>query len=154
MTRYFVILGLALALGTPAVAQAPLNRQQKIERILDATNPASAADEVVTQVRGMLETLQPNPSDQQKKKRQEALDKIAKLARDRMAKIRPQMIKAYEDTFNDDEIESMLAFYTSPAGRAATQKMGALSGRISGIVQTEMNALGTEINKIAQDTLR
>lgn len=152
--RSLAVLVLAVALGLPALAQAPLTRQQKIERILDATNPTTAADEVVSQVRSMLQTLQPNPSSQQQKKRQEALDKIAKLARDRMQKMRPLLIKAYEDTFNDDEIESMLAFYTSPAGRAASQKMGALSEKVSGIVGTEMNALGTEINKIAQETLR
>jgi hypothetical protein len=154
MLRFVAILALAWAFGLPVFAQAPLTKQQKIERIIDATNPGSAADAVVTQVRGMLEQLQPNPSAQQKKKRSEALDKIAKLSFDRVLKIRPQLIRAYDETFNDEEIDGMLAFYTSPAGRAAMQKMPAINQRLSALMQAEMDAAGKEIDKIAQETLK
>jgi uncharacterized protein len=152
--RYFAILTLLLAICLPAAAQAPLTKQQKIERILNVTNPSSAADEVVNQVRGMLQQLQPNPTTQQQKKRNEALDKISKISYERLRQIRPQLIKAYEDTFNDDEIDAMLSFYTSPGGRAATKKMPAINQRMSDLIQNEMNSLGKEINKIAEETLR
>lgn len=152
--RYYVILSLALALCLPAAGQAPLTKQQKIERILDVTNPFTAADEAVNQVRGMLQQLQPNPNTQQQKKRNEALDKISKISYERLRQIRPQLVKVYDETFNDEEIDAMLSFYTSPGGRGATKKMPALSERVSSLIQTEMNSLGKEINKIAEDTLR
>ncbi|MEI9814772.1 MAG: DUF2059 domain-containing protein [Acidobacteriota bacterium] len=150
-----------LAIGTllavavwPVAAQAPLSKQQKIERILDATNVDAAVEAMVSQVRGMLQQLQPNPNAQQQKKRQEALEKIAKSARERMQKARPLLVKTYEDTFEDDELDAMLAFYTSPAGRKANDKMPALNDRLSGVIQTALNPLGAEVNKIAEETLR
>jgi hypothetical protein len=102
----------------------------------------------------MLEQLQANPTPQQKARREEALEKIGKLARDRMRKIRPELVKAYSETFTDEELDGLLAFYETPAGRAFIEKTAAINGRMSAIIQTEMNAIGAEINKLAEDTLK
>ncbi|MFM2123836.1 MAG: hypothetical protein RL328_287 [Acidobacteriota bacterium] len=131
-----------------------LSKQQKIERILDLTNPESAVTEVVNQVDEMLKQIQPAPSPQQKARRQEALDKIAKLTKDRLRKVRPDLIKAYSETFTDEEIDGLLAFYQSPAGKASITKIPAVNARLGGIIQSELNAIGSEINKLAEDTLK
>jgi hypothetical protein len=131
-----------------------LNKQQKIERILDLTNPESAVTEVVKQVNSMLEQIQPNPTAQQKARRQEALDKIAKLTKDRMRKVRPDLVKAYNETFSDEEIDGLLAFYESPAGKASITKIPAVNARLGSILQGELNSIGAEINKLAEDTLK
>jgi hypothetical protein len=143
-----LLLGAALALGQPAT------RQQKIERILELTHADAVVDEVVAQVRGMLEQLQANPTPQQKARREEALEKIGRLARERLRKIRPELVKAYAETFNDEELDGLLAFYETPAGRAFVAKIPALNNRLSALIQTEMNAIGAEINKLAEDTLK
>jgi hypothetical protein len=102
----------------------------------------------------MLQQVQPHPNTLQEKKRNEALDKISKLAYEHMRKVRPQLIRAYEETFSDEEIEAMFAYYTSPAGRAVTQKTPKLNERMSAVIQTEMDSAGKEINKIAEDSLK
>ncbi len=71
-----------------------------------------------------------------------------------MLKIRPDLVKAYSDTFTDEEIDGMLAFYETPAGRATVTKIPAINTRMAGLIQSEMNALGPEINKIAEDALK
>jgi hypothetical protein len=147
------LLSTLLLLGALAFSQT-LTKQQKIERILDLTNPESAVTEVVTQVDGMLQQIQPTPTPQQKARRAEALDKIGKLAKERMRKIRPDLIKAYGDTFSDAEIDGLLAFYESPAGKASITKIPAVNARMGGLIQAEMNAIGAEINKLAEDTLK
>ena len=152
MKRLLFLLLLAATIF-PAPAQT-LSKQQKIERILDLTSSDALIQLVVGQVRSMLEQIQVNPSAQQKAKRQDALDKIAKLAKDRLLKVRPDMVKAYNDTFTDEEIDGMLAWYSSPAGKSVTQKLPGVSARISGITQSEMSALNEEINKIAEDSLK
>lgn len=146
-------LALLLLLALLAAGQT-LSRQQKIDRILDLTHPDSVADTVVAQVRGMLEQIQTNPTPQQKARREEALDKISKLARDRMRKIRPELVKAYAEAFTDEELDGLLAFYETPAGRAFIEKSPTINARVSGIIQTEINAIGAEINKLAEDTLK
>lgn len=137
----------------PATAQQR-SKQQKIERILELTNPDTVVTEVVNQVDGMMQQIQPNPTPQQKARRAEALDKIGKLAKERMLKIRPELVKAYLETFTDEEIDGMLAFYETPAGRATVTKIPAINTRMSGVIQTEINALGPEINKIAESALK
>lgn len=153
MLRNVFILLLLATLSFPSAAQQ-LSKQQKIERILDLTSGDALVEAVVGQVRGLLESIQINPTPQQKSKREDALAKIGKLARERLQKVRPQMVQAYSDTFTDEEVDAMLAWYSSPAGRSSTQKLPAVSARVSAIAQTELNALNDEINKIAEDSLK
>ena len=135
-------------------AAAQQSKQQKIQRIIEITSPDSVVTEVVNQVDGMMKQIRPNPTPQQKTRQQAALDKIAKISKERMLKIRPELTKAYAETFTDEEIDGMLAFYETPAGRAAVAKIPAINTRMSSLIQTEMNALGPEINKIAEDALK
>ena len=137
----------------PAVGQER-SKQQKIERILEITNPDTVVTELVTQVSGMMKQIRPNPTPQQQARAQEALGKIAKLAKERMLKLRPQLVKAYAETFTDEEVDGMLAFYETPAGRATITKIPAINLRMSGLIQAEVNAIGPEINKIAEDALK
>ena len=153
MTRAFFILLYCVAVLIPAAAQ-PRLKQQKIERIIELTNPDAVVTQVVTEVDGMMRQIQPNPTPQQKTRRSEALDKIGKLAKQHMLKMRPELIKAYAETFTDDEIDGMLAFYETPAGKATVTKIPAVNLRMSGLIQTEINSLGPEINKIAEDALK
>jgi uncharacterized protein len=148
----FLILFCCVVAAMPATAQR--SKQQKIERILELTNPDTVVTEVVNQVDGMMKQIRPNPSPQQKARQQAALDKIAKLSKERMLKIRPELVKAYSETFSDEELDGMLAFYETPAGRAAVTKIPGINTRMSGLIQSEINALGPEINKIAEDALK
>jgi uncharacterized protein len=152
MKRAFNLL--LLAAFSFSVTAQQLSKEQKIERILDLTSSDALIEVVVGQVRSMLEQIQVNPTPQQKAKRQEALDKIAKLAKERLQKVRPAMVQAYSETFTDAEIDGLLAWYSSPVGRSSTQKLPTVGARISGITQTEMNTLNDEINKIAEDSLK
>lgn len=135
-------------------ASAQQSQQQKIERILELTNANAVVNEIVNQITGWMEQIQPNPTPQQKARRQEALDKIAKVAGDRMRKIRPELVQIYSETFTPEEIDGILAFYETPAGKASLAKIPTINAKLSALVQIEMNAAGQEINKIAEDALK
>ncbi len=141
-------------LFTALALSAQQSKQQKIQRILDITNPDTVVTEVVNQVDGMMKQIRPNPTLQQKNRMTAALDKIAKLSRERVQKLRPELIKAYSETFTDEEIDGMLAFYETAGGKATVTKIPAINARMAGLIQTEINALGPEINKIAEDALK
>jgi hypothetical protein len=152
--RLVCILLICFAAAPAPLAAQERSKQQKIERILELTNPETVVTEIVTQVDGMMQQIQPNPTPQQKNRRQDALNKIATLAKERLQKIRPELVKAYSETFTDEEIDGMLAFYETPAGHAMVAKIPAVNNRMSGIIQAEINVLGPEINKIAEDALK
>jgi hypothetical protein len=153
VTRVLLILVCSAVAIVSAGAQQR-SKQQKIERILELTNSDAVVTELVSQVSGIMQQIQPSPTPQQQARRQEALDKIAKLARERMQKFRPQLVTAYVETFTEEELDGMLAFYETPAGRAAATKIPAINNRMSSLVQAEMNTLGPEVNKIAEDALK
>jgi hypothetical protein len=149
MRRLAIILMLAVALDAQT-----LTKQQKIERIIELTQGTTTVDMAVKQVRDVLEQAQPRPTAKQLEKREDALKKIEKLVRERMQKVRPEFVRIYNEAFTDPEIDGMLAFYESPAGKAVNQKLPAVSARLSGMVQTQIDTLSSEINKIAEETLK
>jgi hypothetical protein len=148
--RALIVLLVTAAL-LPAQA---LTKQQKVERILNLTQATASIETVVAEVRKALAGQQPNPTAKQLEKREDALKKIEKLVRERLQKVRPELIRVYGDAFTDAELDGILAFYESPAGRAATQKLPAVNERLSGLMQTQIDAISTEINRLAEETLK
>jgi uncharacterized protein len=53
-------------------------------------------------------------------------------------KIRPLYVRVYKDTFTDEDIAGMLAFYNTPAGQSMIEKMPLLMQKIMGEMQTFM----------------
>jgi hypothetical protein len=85
------------------------------------------------------------PSAAQKTKITEFQNKLSQMMKDELsyAKMKDVYLQVYRETFTQEEISSIIAFYSSPAGKAmvekvpvAMQKAGALmQGRIGPITQ-------------------
>lgn len=58
-------------------------------------------------------------------KMREAMQKSAQAMREEMswANMKPLMVRIYADSFTQEEMDGLIAFYDSPAGRAFTKKM-------------------------------
>jgi hypothetical protein len=65
--------------------------------------------------------------------------------------IEPEYIQRYADTFTDEELDGMIAFYKSPAGAAALEKVPAINLQVSQLVQTRVAALQPQINQMLND---
>jgi hypothetical protein len=66
--------------------------------------------------------------------------------------MRPSYIKLYSETFSEEEIGGMLAFYESPAGRAMLAKMPTLLTKLIEVAQAQMNDLQPEIQRIMRES--
>ncbi|MEO6569431.1 MAG: DUF2059 domain-containing protein [Opitutaceae bacterium] len=141
-----------LAAALTAAAQPSLSKDQKIMKILELTGSEAVVNAVAGQMQEMMAPLA--TTAQKKAATKEAVDKIVKLVKTRVEKIRPQMVKFYSETFTVEEIDGLLAFYESPAGRASVEKLPQINARMSELIQSELNAIGPEINKIAEDALK
>jgi hypothetical protein len=62
-----------------------------------------------------------------------------------------EYIDLYANTFTEDEIDGMLAFYKSPAGVAMINKTPELMTKSSTMVQKKMLAIEPQIQKMVQD---
>lgn len=77
-------------------------------------------------------------------KQQQILDastaKMIQLMKDEMSwdKVHVMYVQIYRDTFTQEEIDGLVAFYKSPAGTAYIQKMPAVMQKTMGLMQTRM----------------
>ena len=82
--------------------------------------------------------------------------KLTALMKDEMswAKIKPEYIRLYAQTFDQQEVDGMIAFYATPAGQAMINKMPLLLQNTMALMQTQMAALMPKMMAIVQDTMK
>jgi hypothetical protein len=64
----------------------------------------------------------------------------------------PIYLKAYGDTFSQSEIDSLIAFYSSPAGQAIVAKLPLAMQNAMAATQQRMMTLLPKVQQIAKDT--
>jgi hypothetical protein len=62
--------------------------------------------------------------------------------------MKPIYIKVYSDTYNDTEVDGILLFYRSAAGKAMVDKQPLLMSKISSTMQATMADLAPQLQKI------
>ncbi len=153
--RSIALITFALvASGLPVHAQESSAKTAKIERLLALTNAQSVMDQMFAQIRSMTASMvPPGASATDQAKAQEVQDKVMDLVRARMSwdRLRPQYAKIYDDTFSEEEIDGMLAFYQSRAGRAMLEKTPVLISKTMGVVQGLMGDIMPDIQRIAKE---
>jgi hypothetical protein len=80
-------------------------------------------------------------------------DQVFALVASRLdwSKLKPQIAKVYSDTFSKEELSGLVAFYKSPTGKAAMEKLPGLMAKCSEIGQQQMASAGPEIQKITMN---
>ncbi len=140
-----VIVSAALAQG--------LTKEQKIERILELTRSDAVLEQTFEQMRTFSSQTASQagqgPSKEQVAIASDLMNKVFDLVRKRtsLAEARPRLVKIYNETYSDEEIDGMLAFYQSPAGRAVIQK----GPRLMANLEAQIKELLPEINRLLQE---
>jgi uncharacterized protein len=127
-----------LMMATSLASAQELSKEAKIERLLALTNSQATMNQVFEQMKAMIPSMSQMPSTGTPEERTKALElqtRILDLVKARMSwdKLRPQYVKFYSETFSDEEIDGILAFYQSPAGRAMIEKMPKLMPKIMAV---------------------
>jgi hypothetical protein len=139
--------------GLLASAQEP-TKEAKIERVLALMKAEALTDQVFEQMKAMTASMvPPDATEKQRAHAQEVEAKVMDLVKDRMSweKLRPVYVKMYSETFSDVEIDGMLAFYQSPAGRAMLEKMPLLVSKIMSLAQSQMAGIMPEIERLVKE---
>ena len=128
------VLGFVFA-GALASAQE-LTKQAKIERLLTVTKADAMLDQTLNQMKGMMASQIPQGgTPEQQARARELQGKILDLVTARMGwdKMRVEFVRIYDELFSDDEINGILAFYQSPAGRATLRENATTHDQSNGI---------------------
>jgi uncharacterized protein len=154
------MIALCIIAGSAPAQSQELSKQAKIERILELTRSDAsanqAANQISTMIASQMKSQMPKASPEQLARVQEVMDKLMDLVKAKMAwaRLRPDFIKAYSDLYTDEEIDGMLAFYESPAGRGFIDKLPQLTQKTIAISQAQMGDLMPEIQRIVAESLQ
>jgi hypothetical protein len=66
-------------------------------------------------------------------------------------KIQPDMVKIYADTYSDEELDGLIAFYKSPAGQAYVKKTPILMNKTMEIMQQRMAAIQPQMQQLIRE---
>jgi hypothetical protein len=68
--------------------------------------------------------------------------------------LEPQYVRLYTDTYTEEEINGIVAFYKTPAGAAMIAKSPELSAKSLQLVQSKMAALQPQLKQMVEDFVR
>lgn len=154
-TLYVTLLTLGLLLGLSQAqaqqaqqAQAQQTQAQpvseaSIRELMEVTNAKRLVEGMTGQIetlikRGVSEALKDKPvTPEMEAIIQRMIERVAQVTREEMVweRLEPDFIALYRETFSQEEVDGMLAFYKSPVGQSVNQKMPLLVQ--NSLVQTQ-----------------
>jgi hypothetical protein len=157
--KTFGPLVLWLFLMIPALLPAqeppkPSAKEQKIDRLLVAMNAQAVLGQIFEQIRTeSMGEMPKNATFEQAVKFKAFQDKLMELVQTRLSweRLRPVYLKLYDETFTEEELDGMIAFYESPPGRAMMKKMPILGARTMQVTQKLLSDLMPEMEKLARE---
>lgn len=129
------------------------SKNAKIEELLKLSNVDRMMSQMTDQMKAMTSAQfnGMNLSAEDRKAAQEMQDRIVALIVEHWGKMKPMLVKAYADTYTEEEVDGILTFYRSPAGQAMLQKMPALMQRSMALGQQMIAELMPEIQKMTAE---
>lgn len=114
-----------------SMAQAAPPSAESIETLFKITRAETMMDSMMASMEPMLrQTLAQSLGDSRLNAKQKAImdsmpNRMAALLRSELSwsKMRPLQVQLYQESFEQEEVDGLIAFYQSPAGQAALNKM-------------------------------
>jgi hypothetical protein len=143
----------------PVTARADeASRRVKAEEMVTLLHMDTLMQQMMDTVQKQVSTVAEQLCDKKRTPRQQALvddfrSKAFTLVESRMGwkAIEPEILDLYARNFTDDELDSILVFYRSPAGISIVAKLPAMTTQAAQISQTKMTALMPELKRMIQD---
>ena len=157
MLKYF--LALVLLASTPVFAQEAPASDASIRELLTISNAKSLVENVYAQTDGyMAKVMKEAMGDvklnaEQEKLMAEMRGKMIDTMRELMSweKLEPQYIKLYKDTFSQKELDGLLAFYKTDAGKAMLAKLPTLTQNLMKYMMEQMQVMMPRVREIANE---
>jgi hypothetical protein len=142
-----IVLAAASVLAGSAWAD-DASRMAKAEELLQVTKTEQNFKQMLDRIQTMMKTRADKQSPEGADKAAIA-QKVAAIVDERLSwdKLKPQFVKMYADTFTDEDLDGILAFYKSAAGQAMATKTPELMDKAVRIAQAAMQDAQPDIRK-------
>jgi hypothetical protein len=154
-----VLATLVLSLSTGAWAAAP--SEESLSRLLTVMEVQDQTEGIIKQVDEVIRVnAEKSLNGKKLNTSQQAIfdDTRAKLAvlfkkEISWASMEPVYRKAYRESFSQEEVDGMIAFYQTPTGKAVVRKQPAVTQATMAAMQEKMAAMTPQVQKIQQEML-
>ena len=153
-----LLLAIALMASVPAFADTPAS-EASIRELITITDARKLLDGVYDQMDGLMANAMKQAlgnkevTAEQEKLLAEYRAKTVALMREELGweQLEPIYLDLYSKTFTQSEIEGMLAFYKSDAGKAVTAKLPILTNNLMQVMMQRMQALMPRVQKLSEE---
>jgi len=154
IARYLVI---ALLLNLSAVFAADTqSSEESIRELLKVTKVRALLDQMIPQIEGMMKNAVDQAlhgqvmTEEQQKIINSMMEKTQNLMKEELdwSKLEPMYTSIYSESFNQEEIDGMLAFYATPSGQAVIDKMPVVMQKTMAATQQMMGPMMQKVQAI------
>lgn len=161
MKKYFAAL--ACLLGTLLNAHATPPTDQSIEQMMNVMQTEKMLNQMVAQMtaampkgieQGLQQSLHGKAITPEQKAKVDAFQKklmamfLEELS---YAKTKDLYLQVYRETFTQEEVASIIAFYSTPGGRAMVEKMPAVMQKASALMQARLGPFAQKMQALMED---
>jgi hypothetical protein len=156
-------LALLLSLSISTFAHADdASKRAKAEELIQVTKLSQVMDQITDQMTARMKTVAAQQTANrsftpaQQKLITDYVNQIQAITQGAVSwdKIKPTVVQVYAETYTDQELDGILAFYHSPAGQALIVKSPQLMSRTMQLVQTQMGEAQPQIRQANEDFTR
>jgi hypothetical protein len=161
MKNKIVYLTLLCGLGLASLRAAPPS-DQSIEQLLRVMQVDKLLDQMVAQMDSAMRTgtekaLQQSlkgttPTLAQQAQINDFQNKLSALVKDELSypKMKDIYLQVYRETFTQDEVNGIMAFYSSPAGQAMVQKTPVAMQKSSALMQGRIGPMTQKLQTMME----
>ena len=161
MRKPAFVLAAWLAAAAPALAQDEPADETIVRELIQVTEAAKLLDDVYTQVDAMMAASMTEAlggrtvTAEQQALFDEMRKRIIEIFRESMnwSTLEPMMIDIYRKSFTRAEVQDMLDFYRTDAGRAVIAKMPLVMQNTLGAINGQMTAMMPKILGVQKDII-
>jgi hypothetical protein len=161
MKRLLAIATLAAALAASLSAHAIPASQESVEKLLAVTKVESTLETMYSGIeqvmrQSMKQAAQGKPlSPEQQRVFDTVPARFVAVMREEMnwQKMKPLYVQLYRETFEQEEVDGLLVFYASPAGRAFVNKMPIVMQKSMALSQSLMQSVIPKMTAAMKDAM-
>ncbi len=153
-----IVLALSL-LCSAAFAAGPQPSERSVKELLVLSDAPKVIDAAMGQLDGMMQQMlaQATQGRPVSPAQQAAVDKYTAKAKAIMAeeltwaKLEPVYVQIYSESLTQEEVDGIIAFYKTPAGKAMAAKMPVLAQKTMAAMPPLMHSMMQKVQSAAQE---
>ena len=145
-----LIIGVTLLWCASPVRADEASKSAKAQELLQLTQGDQMMKMMEPMMKGVLAQAEKDIPAEQRAKIGEMQEKIMALVAASLNKAKPALAKVYTDTYTEEEIDGILAFYKSPVGKAFIQKMPEVMQRSMPVMMQMMSDLQPQMKTMIE----